>query len=155
MAAVGTGPVVGQDYAQLNSSAGMILNVAQGLAYNPQNNTCYGALESFIIASDTSSDIMKKLYIPAFWAEAQVQTQDLMAISSMLYVDCKMSKAFTTISHIFSTEGVSELSGRVVGAYPFEIRDCQEKWNNSDNFSTAERGFSYGKCLSIFLNYTI
>lgn len=155
MAAVGTGPVVGQDYAQLNSTAGMILNIAQGLAYNPQNNQCYYALESFIIASDTSSDIFKKLYIPAFWAEGQVQTQDLMAISSMLYVDCKMSKAFTTISHIFSSEGVSELGGRVMGAYPFEISDCIEKWNNSDAYDTSKRGYSYGKCLSVILNYSI
>lgn len=155
LAQVGTGPIVGQDYSQLNSSAGMVLNIAQGLAYNPQNNQCYYALESFIISLDTSSDIFKKLYIPAFWAEGQVQTQDLLAISSMLYIDCKVSKAFTTISHIFSSEGVSELGGRVAGAYPFEIRKCQEAWGNKEEFDTAERGYRYGKCLSIILNYTI
>ncbi len=155
MAAVGQGPVVGQDYSQLNSGAGMVLNIAQGLAYNPNNNNCYNALESFIISLDTSSDIMKKLYIPAFWAEAQVQTQDLFAITSMLYVDCALSKMFTTISHLFSSEGVSELSGRVMGAYPFEIRKCQEAWNNKSEFDTAERGYRYGQCLGIILNYSI
>ena len=155
MAAVGTGPVVGQDYSTLNSRAGMTLNIAQGLAYNPNNNSCYNALESFIISLDTSSDIMKKMYIPAFWAEAQVQSQDLFAITSMLYVDCALSKMFTTVSHLFSSEGVSELSGRMLGAYPFEIRKCQECYNDPDSFDTAERGFRYGKCLSVVLNYTI
>ena len=155
MAAVGGGPVVGQDYSQLNSSAGMILNIAQGLAYNPSNNNCYFALESFIISWDTSSDILKKMYIPAFWAEAQVQTQDLISISSVLYVDCALSQMFNTITHLASTEGVSELTGRVVGAYPFEISRCQEAYRNPEKFDTAERGFRYGKCLSILLNYSI
>lgn len=152
---VGASPVVGQDFERLNSASGFILNVAQGLSYNPGDNQCYFTLEDLIISLDTTSDIVKKLYIPAFWAEAQVQSQDLVAISSATYVDCSLDKVFNTATHLFTTEGASELVGRVAGAFPFEIRKCQEAYNNPEKFTTAERGFRYGKCLSIVLNYTI
>jgi len=152
-----SGPRVGQDYAALNSTSGFILNTLTGMTYgdNGADSKCYNAAESFIISTDTSSDIIKKLYITAYWAEAQVTLQDFIAISSGLFVDCQLTQLFNSVSQLASSEGVSQVSGRVAGALPFEISRCIETYNDPKSFTTQEKGYRYGKCLSIILNYTI
>ena len=152
-----SGPRVGQDYAALNSTSGFILNLLTGMTYgdNGGDSKCYNAAESFIISTDTSSDIIKKLYITAYWAEAQVTLQDFIAISSGLFVDCQLTQLFNTVSQIASSEGVSQVMGRVTGAIPFEMSRCIEVYNAPDTFSTQVKGYRYGKCVSIILNYTI
>ena len=152
-----SGPRVGQDYAALNSTSGFILNLLTGMTYgdNGADSKCYNAAESFIISTDTSSDIIKKLYITAYWAEAQVNLQDFIAISSGLFVDCQLTQLFNTVSHLASSEGVSQVMGRVTGAIPFEMKRCIEVYNDPKSFSTQEKGYRYGKCTSIILNYTI
>ena len=134
----------------------MTLNILSGMTYNDSNDSsCYNAAESFIISLDTGSDIFAKMYIPAYWAEAQVQGQDLTAITSALYVDCNVDKFFNTVTHLASSEGVSELGGRIVGAWLFEIDRCRDAYSNSESYTAQERGKAYGKCVSIFFNYTI
>jgi hypothetical protein len=92
------------------------------MTYTPgADSKCYDASESIIISLDTGSDLLKKIYIPAYWAELQVQTQDIIAISSAFYVDCSVDKFFNTVTHLVSNEGVSELGGRLGGAWYFEI----------------------------------
>merc|ERR1712110_976026 len=119
------GPLVRQNYAELQSGAGFILNLLSGMTYNEGNESnCYNAAESLIIAIDTGSDILKKMYIPAFWAEAQVTSQDFISIIAGVYVDCNLDKAFNTATELFTSEGLSQLSGRVLGAWPFEISQC-------------------------------
>ena len=154
---VGAGPNVEQSYSELNSTSGFILNMLTGMAYNGDatNSSCYSASESLIIALDTSSDIFKKIYIAAYWAEAQVQIQDSVAILAGVYVDCSIDKIFTTLLHLASSEGIAEVTGRVTGALPFQIRKCQSVYNNPEDYSTKERGNAYGQCVSIVLNYTI
>lgn len=126
------------------------------MSYNGnRNNRCYNAAESVVIALDTQGDILKKIYIPAYWAEAQVNIQDFIAVASGVYVDCSVDKAFNTITHLISSEGLSELGGRLAGAYPFEISEAMKVWSNPDQYTTAEAGFKYGKVISIALNYTI
>jgi len=152
----GTAPMVGQDYAELNSAAGFFLNMLTGLSYGGQGEgACYDAAESWIISWDTGTDVLKKLYIPAFWAEAQIQLQDFISITSAFYVDCDVNKLFNTVTHLVSSEGLTELSGRVSGAYFFEIRECQDCFREPDLCSKKEKGYRYGKCASIALNYTI
>ena len=75
LARVGEGdPNVGQNYAALNNASGFTLNLLQGMAYGEtSSNACYNVVEDFIVSLDTVSDIFRKLYIPAWWAEAQVQ----------------------------------------------------------------------------------
>lgn len=65
------GPIVGQNYSELQSLSGQFLNLLQGMQYNTAgtDSACYDAAESLIIGFDTSSDIFAKLYIPAYWAE--------------------------------------------------------------------------------------
>ena len=155
----GATPVVGQqqlDFSSLNSFSGFFLNVLAGMSYNGnRNNKCYQAAEDTIVALDTQADILAKIYIPAYWAEAQVNLQDFIAVTSGVYVDCSIDKAFNTATHLITTEGLSELGGRLAGAYPFELSDCLEAYSTPEQFTTAERGTRYGKCISVFLNYTI
>ena len=156
MAQVGMGgPQVRQNYAQLQSGAGFLLNMLSGMTYNEGSESrCYDAAESFIIAVDTGSDILRKIYIPAFWAEAQVTSQDFITLIAGVYVDCNLTQAFNTATELFTSEGISQLSGRVIGAWPFEISGCL-KARNDPFIDQIEKGYKYGKCLSIVLNYTI
>ena len=122
-------PEVGQDYAALNSLSGFTLNVLQGMSYQQGGNSkCYDASESVIVALDTTSDLVKKVYIPAIWAEMMVQAQDITALFAAFYVDCSVNKFFNQISHLFTEEGTTEVSGRVAGAYFFEIAHAQKVW---------------------------
>ena len=154
---VGAGPNVQQNYAQLNSASGFVLNLLTGMAYNGDatNSKCYNAAEDMIISLDTSTDVFKKLWIPAYLAEAQVQIQDLVAILAATYIDCSIDKIFLTLASLASSEGIASASGRVTGALPFEIGKCQQAYQKPKAFSTPEKGVIYGKCLSIILNYTI
>ena len=66
-------PEVGQAYDQLNSASGMFLNFLKGMSYSKGSDSkCFSAAESFIVAMDTTSDILRKIYITAYWAEFQV-----------------------------------------------------------------------------------
>ena len=127
------------------------------MAYNGDatNSKCYNAAEDMIISLDTSTDVFKKLWIPAYLAEAQIQIQDLTAILAATYIDCSIDKIFLTLASLASSEGVASASGRVTGALPFEIRKCQSAYQNPKWYSTSEKGIIYGNCLSIVLNYTI
>ena len=150
------GPQVRQDYAQLNSGAGFTLNLLSGMTYGGGSaSQCYDVMESLIISLDTGTDVIKKMYIPAFWAEAQVQAQDFLSILAATYITCNLDKLFNTATALFTTEGMSQVSGRVLGAWPFEMTQCRIAYSNKDAFSSTERGYIYGKCLSIIMNYTI
>ena len=88
-----------------------------------------------VIGFDTSTDIFAKLYIPAFWAEGQVQLQDLVSVSSGVFVNCNIDKMLGTLTHLITVEGVSELAGRAVGAWPFELSTCIDTMFNSENYT--------------------
>ena len=152
----GAGPNVGQNYDQLNSASGAILNTLKGMSYgNATNSQCYNAFESIIVSIDTGSDVLRKIYIPAWLAEAQVQFQDFIYVFAALYVDCKFDKFFTTVSHLATSEGVTELVARGGGAMPFELSTCIDVYQNPENYTKTERGYANGQCISIILNWTI
>ena len=147
-------PEVGQEYSELNSISGFMLNVLQGMSYQQGGNSkCYDASEDIIIAIDTSSDLIKKFYIPAIWAEMMVQAQDITALTAAFYVDCSVNKFFNQVSHLFTEEGTSEVTGRVAGAYFFEIAAAQKVWNNPDDYTSKEKGQAYGRAFSVVANY--
>ena len=153
----GTGPNVGQDFEALNSFAGFVLNFFRGLSYgqDTSNSRCYRAVEDLIISVDTTTDILRKIYIPAYVPELQVLIQDSVSVGAAFYIDCNLDQLFLTVSHLISTEGVSELTGRVAGALPFEISRCMAIYSNPEEYTTQEKGVAYGKCASIVLNYNI
>lgn len=106
------------------------------MQYNKNDQSkCYDAAESFIIGMDTSTDILAKIYIPAYVAEAQVQFQDLIAVSSAIFVDCNVDKVFYTMTHLITTEGTSELMGRAAGAAMFQFSRCMDAWQNSEEYT--------------------
>ena len=147
-------PVVDQEYAELNSVSGFLLNVLQGMSYNQGGNSkCYNASEDIIIAMDTSTDLLKKVYIPAIWAEIMVQVQDITALTAAFYVDCSLNKFFNQISHLFTEEGTTEVSGRIAGAYFFEISAAQKAWQEPENYTAKEKGQIYGRAFSVVANY--
>jgi hypothetical protein len=149
-------PKVEQEFAELNSTSGFILNVLQGMSYSGGNDSkCYNASEDIVIALDTSNDLFKKIYIPAFWAEMQVQFQDSTVLLAVFTVDCSLDKLFNSLSHMATEEGVVELQSRIAGAYLFEISAAQKVWNNKSDYSSQERGRTYGKALAATLNYYI
>ena len=59
------------------------------------------------------------------------------------------------MSQLASGEGISTITGRVGGAMPFEMKACQQAYQFPQYFTTKERGYRYGKCLSIMLDHTI
>ena len=54
-----------------------------------------------------------------------------------------------------TSEGVSELTGRVAGAAFFEFSKCFDAYSNPDAYTQKERSNAYGKCTSVLLNFTI
>lgn len=153
---VAAGPTVEQQYDALATLSGWILGFATGLTYNQDGEgICYSAIESFIISLDTSTDILKKIYIPAYLPEAQVAIQDFTAISAALYVDCALDKLFNMLIHLASQEGITEISGRLAGDYLFGIQQFLDVRAEPENYSTQERGRIYGKTVSTALNYYI
>ena len=108
MGAEAAGPQVRQNYAELNSAAGFTLNLLSGMSYGEGSNSqCYDSMESFIISLDTGTDVLKKMYIPAFWAEAQIQSQDFLSILASTYIQCNFDKLFNTATALFTSEGLS------------------------------------------------
>ena len=155
---IGAGPTVEQQFESLNSISGSILSFAEGMTYNGEssNSKCYNAIQSLVIAYDTSTDILKKIYIPAYLPEVQIQLQDTIAISSGFYVDCSIDKFFYTVIHLASQEGVTEISGRVAGAYFFEISAALDAWNDTEGKITrSEAAKRYGIAAATTLNYFI
>ena len=155
---VAAGPTVEQQYAVLNSLGGAVLAFIGGMAYNggDGDSKCYNAFESLIVAADTSTDILKKIYIPAYLPEIQIQLQDSIALTAGFYVDCSVDKFFNQIIHLASQEGITEISGRVAGAYLFEISDALEAYNAEEGtFARTETARRYGKATATVLNYFI
>lgn len=150
------GPVVGQDFSVLNSWAGMTLSIAKGMAIDDYGSSrCYNALEDSIIAGDTLSDVVRKLYKPAMLPEFQILIQDMSALYASVYVECNVTAAFSTATKFVSAEGQSELIARAGAAIPFEIRQCQDAWAQRSTMSTQEQGYKYGKCISIIFDWRI
>lgn len=98
---------------------------------------------------------MKKIYIPAYVPELQVLVQDATSVIAAFYIDCNLDAFFLTVSHVVSSEGISEMTGRVAGALPFEMNRCITMFNNPEDYTTQEKGVGYGKCFSIIFNYNI
>jgi hypothetical protein len=61
---------------------------------------------------------------------------------------------FNTVTQLITTEGLSLLGSRVAGSYFFEISAAMDAWNNP-SLSRVDKGYAYGRALSVILNYTI
>ena len=83
-------------------------------------------------------DILKEIYIPSRLADLQIQSQDIVAVSSNMYVLCGVDALIHHMSTLFTTEGISALIGRTLAAYPFQITAAMNARKDPD-ISTAEK----------------
>ena len=65
-------------------------------------------------------EIVLRSYMPWYWSELMINFQDSNALLGNFYLECKLDKCFTSISHIASVEGLTELGSRAAGS-PMEF----------------------------------
>lgn len=109
---------------------------------------------SSLVGWDNFLYIGAKIYMPWYWAEGQVWFQDQITLFSGFYIDCKFDKAFTSVTHLITTEGLSELGGRVAGAAPFQLMDLIYAFTDSE-MSGPAFATTLGRFSSVLLNYQI
>lgn len=71
----------------------------------------------------------------------------------MIY-DCNVNKLFTTLTHVLSIEGVSELAARVAGGAAFEVVDLVKALDDP-TASSYKKAVQMGRVTSTALNYSI
>lgn len=144
-------------YENLDTLVGRILGTFQGLQYSTSgggNSACFTAIESFILALDNGFSVYTKLYLPFYWSDAQLVTQDSIALYAGAYTECDVNKFFNSMSHLASSEGISEMGARGSGAYMFQFKDYKKVM--ADPSSTRfQKGVAWGSLFSTIADYTI
>jgi len=131
-----------------------VLNVLIGMSFDgTANNSCFESMENLLVSIDSSGKILRKLYIPENLANLQIEFQNGIVLSSDMYVTCALSSFFYTLTGLFTSEGLTELQGRAISAYPFQFRDAERAWRNPEEFPLAERYQRYGKLIALLCDY--
>lgn len=119
---IAKGSEYGQSKIDEISFSAALLNFLVGLSFEgTSENDCFYSVETLLIQLDTNGRIIRKLYIPQYISEFQLNVQDIVASMSGSYITCYIAKFFTTLTAIFTTEGISELVSRIFTNYPFSI----------------------------------
>ena len=147
----------GQSIAETGDGFGAaLLNFLIGMSFDgTANNSCFESTEDLLQSVDATGRILTKIYQPAKIADLQIVIQNNIVLASDLYVTCALANFFYTLTGLFTTEGISELQGRVIAAWPFQFRDARMAWDNPENYTIAERYQRYGKFFSLVADYTI
>jgi len=77
-----------------------------------------------------------------------------LASQSAIVYDCEIDKLFTTITHLPTTEGLSELGARIAGAAAFELYDVITIVGKKD-VSWNVKAKKIGRLVATALNYHI
>ena len=143
------------DYDYFDNAANTMYAFFTGFIYTPGESTvCSESILTCFSSWINSVDTVKKIYLPMNWPNFQVVVQDIIASGADISYTCDINKLFTTLSHLFTVEGVTELGARVAGAAPFEL--VQVVNTLGDNEATgAEKAKQVGKLTSTILNYHI
>ena len=153
---IAKGSEYGQSKIDEISFGAAALNFIVGLSFEASaSSECFYSVETLLFQLDTNGRIIRKLYIPQYMSELQLNVQDIIASGSSAYVTCYLSKLFITLTAILTTEGISEFVSRVFTNYPFDISRAQDMWNNPDAYELAERFQLYGRVFSSLLDYYI
>ncbi len=80
-------------------------------------------METLLLLTDASGRILSRIYNPAYMAKLQVNVQDTVATASDVYISCSLANLFITLTGLLTSEGISELFGRGLAAYPFQISE--------------------------------
>jgi len=153
---IAKGSEYGQSKIDEISFGAAALNFLVGLSFEGTSETdCFYSIETLLFQLDTNGRIIRKLYIPSYISEFQLNVQNIVASASGSYVTCYIAKFFTTLTAILTTEGISELISRVFTNYPFTISQAQDMWANPSDYELAERFQLYGKVFSQVFQYFI
>ena len=144
-----------EDYDYFDNAANTLFSFFSGFIYTPgESTTCSDSILINLSAWVNSIDVIKKIYLPMNWPNFQVVIQDIFASGADITYTCDINKLFTTLSHIFTVEGATELGARAAGAAPFELVQVINVVGDSES-SAAEKAVQIGKLTATLLNYNI
>lgn len=105
-------------YDDMTGLSAKILGIFQGLQYDDsgEQSMCFMAVEDALTATSNLGYVLKNVYQPWFWADAQMVVQDAIAVYGAIYLDCDVNKFFDSMTTLISAEGVSALGARAGGA---------------------------------------
>jgi len=131
------------------------MEFVSGFVYTPgETSECSETLFTYIGAWVNSLDTFKKIYLPYNWPNFQANMQDILASGSGVIFSCDANKLFTTLTHLISTEGITELGARVAGAAPFELFDLIDVLGD-ETVETGVKARKFGRLFASLLNYHI
>lgn len=142
-------------YDGIDNAATTIMSFVSGFVYTPgETSVCSETIFTYIGAWVNSLDSIKKIYLPYVWPNFQANVQDILASGSGVIYDCDANKLFTTLTHLISTEGITELGARVAGAAPFELFEVIDVLGD-ETIDTGTKARKVGRLSATILNYHI
>lgn len=132
-----------------------MLALITGFIYTPgQTGNCSSAIFTYLGAWLNSIDAFPKIYLPWVWPLLQAVIQDIIAGGSAVIYDCDANKLFLTLTHLITTEGLSELGARAAGAAPFELYQLIVTFQD-ETIVAQEKARQCGKLTATLLNFYI
>ena len=143
------------EYDGLENAYTILISFVSGFIYTPgETGSCSESIFTYLGAWLNSIDVAAKIYLPYNWPNIQVVLQDIIASGSSVIITCDANDLFSTLTHIITVEGVSELGGRVAASAPFELIQMID-YLGDNTVSPVVKSKSVGKYVSILLNFTI
>merc|ERR1711907_316407 len=106
----------------LTGVIGAIIGLFDGFHFQSGGDSdCFMSLTGSLTSYENFGYILSKAYLPWYWSELVINIQDISATGSGFFTDCKLDKLFTTLTTMFSLEGLIELGSRAVGQFPTYI----------------------------------
>ena len=143
-------------YDDMTGLSAIILGTFQGFQYDTSGNQskCFLAVEDALTATSNLGYVFKNVYMPWFWADAQMVSQDAIVVYGAIYLDCDVNKFFDSMTELISVEGASALGARastsLLFAYP-----AWKKARKDPLVSRFYQAEKFGSLLSDVVNYTI
>lgn len=142
-------------YEGLDTATAFLMSLVSGFVYTPgESSTCSDTIFVGISSWINSIDTVQKFYLPYEWPNFQANLQDILASQSAIIYDCEIDKLFTTLTHLPTTEGLSELGARLAGAAAFELYDVIKIVGKKD-VSWNVKMKKIGRLAATTLNYHI
>jgi hypothetical protein len=149
------GDPFGADGASQSGYIAAGIGAVDCLTYSAASGTnCRNSAEGLLIGYDTLGEVISKVYMPWYWPDGMMLSQDLTALGSMMYTDCSVDKLMTTLTHIPTVEGATSLLSRTVVAYNVEIAQWMAALNDPRETSHTI-GCKFGKAFGAVTKWNI
>ena len=143
------------DYDYFDNAANTLYSFVTGFIYIPgESSQCSDSILNSLGAWINAIDTTKKIYLPMNWPNWLVSAQDIVASGADITYTCDINKLFTTVSHLFTTEGLTELGARFAGAAPFQLIQTFDVLRDGE-VSSAETARVVGGLVATLTNYHI